>query len=869
MILKQPSRPRSRPARRPVTAGRVALVAASAMALVALGAALADHAALAARQVRWMLRPPEAAAASTAPVATDRLYLRLEWNDMAQLERQRREALDAGVLFAGRDDFVPAWIGLNDPKRQLLKAKVRLKGDWTEHLEGDRWSLRVKLKGDGRLFGMKTLSLQLPERRNGIHEWIFHQAMRREGLVSLRYRFVRLILNGTDLGIYAVEEHFDSRLLEDNRRRAGPILSFDESLFWEIEAGRGRATPGLAPETMADIRSMSRAQIERPGPEREAFLHAASLLAGLRSGELAPAEVFDVGKIALHYALSDLLGGHHGLAWINLRFYFNPLTARLEPIGFDADAGQKLSETAFHQPAGLRRLWRDDDFVRAYLAALERLAQPAYLDALFADVGAELRRNEAILAGRTSGAARLATLSPREVYAANQAVLRAFLRPSRAVRPHLAAISPERLEIDVVSYVRLPLEVVALKRRGQAPLTPATAAVVEPYAPGPVRLERVAFEVPAAARGAWTDASGAELEYRVAGTSSVASEPLIPWPAPQPRRIAADLLRDVPAPGTAELAALPFLLVEAGSQQVRILPGEWTLSRSLVIPPGLVLVAGPGTTLDLDDGAAVLSYSPLELRGRPEEPIVIRATGGTGQGLVVINAGPSTLEHVRFAGLAAPRGAGWAFTGAVTFYQSPVTLRAVDFVANRDSDDALNVVRGDFTLTEGRFLDTPGDAIDVDFGSGTVAGCRFERIGGDGIDTSGSTLTLTRLVLTDVGDKALSVGEASRVRFQDLTIERSALALVSKDDSELSGHGVVLRDCGVGFAAFRKKPELGPASLDVGDYQATGVTTLYQLEPGSQLILDAQPMAANASHLREQFYSDEPQFYSDEPGSGG
>ena len=45
-----------------------------------------------------------------------------------------------------------------------------------------------------------------------------------------------LFLNGKNLGIYALEEHFDKALIESNKFREGPILKFDESILWEKRA---------------------------------------------------------------------------------------------------------------------------------------------------------------------------------------------------------------------------------------------------------------------------------------------------------------------------------------------------------------------------------------------------------------------------------------------------------------------------------------------------------------------------------------------------------------------------------------------------------------------------------------------------------
>ena len=70
---------------------------------------------------------------------------------------------------------------------------------------------------------MKQFSLHHPRTRNWLFEWLGHRILRREGTLALRYRFVDVTLNGKHLGIYALEEHFEKRLIEHNRRREGPM----------------------------------------------------------------------------------------------------------------------------------------------------------------------------------------------------------------------------------------------------------------------------------------------------------------------------------------------------------------------------------------------------------------------------------------------------------------------------------------------------------------------------------------------------------------------------------------------------------------------------------------------------------------------
>ena len=77
---------------------------------------------------------------------------------------------------------------------------------------------------------MRRFSVQAPKRSGWGHEWVMYQWFRKEGLIALRYDYIDLTLNGKRRGIYALEESFSKELIENNQRREGPILKWDESL---------------------------------------------------------------------------------------------------------------------------------------------------------------------------------------------------------------------------------------------------------------------------------------------------------------------------------------------------------------------------------------------------------------------------------------------------------------------------------------------------------------------------------------------------------------------------------------------------------------------------------------------------------------
>jgi hypothetical protein len=215
----------------------------------------------------------------------------------------------------------------------------------------------------------------------------------------------------------------------------------------------------------------------------------------------------------------------------------------------------------------------------------------------------------------------------------------------------------------------------------------------------------------------------------------------------------------------------------------------------------------------------------------------------------VIRAGArSAVRHTRFihtTGVAKP---GWVLTGGVTFYESDVDIMAATF-KDHDGEDALNIVRSDFTIAKTAFDTTLSDAFDSDFSTGRVTDSSFVNIGtaggGDAVDFSGSTVEIQRVSFKGVSDKAISVGEASTVTATDVTIDDIGTGLASKDRSMLTVSGVVIR--GARFApltAYMKKPEYGGATIIADGVTIEGGKQESLVQFGSRITLAGNEIAA-------------------------
>ena len=275
------------------------------------------------------------------------LFLDIPFDSLLSIEEKRTEALISEILLTSDSDFVPASMRFNDG--DPINIKLRLKGDWTDHLIGDKWSFRIHIEDtDQAIMGLKRFSIQAPETRNYEKEWVFHQNLIQENILTTRYYFVNVVQNGKYNGIYALEESFTEDLLESQGRREGVIIRFNEDLLWKNWENLSLADPDneklaqqigmfwMTDVDTSEITPFRANHISRDTLLESELLTAIELLYSFNEGLLAGEEVFDQEYWGKYFALVDLWGAGHATSWINLRFYYNPITGLLEPVVFDA-----------------------------------------------------------------------------------------------------------------------------------------------------------------------------------------------------------------------------------------------------------------------------------------------------------------------------------------------------------------------------------------------------------------------------------------------------------------------------------------------------------------------------------------------------
>jgi hypothetical protein len=241
--------------------------------------------------------------------------------------------------------------------------------------------------------------------------------------------------------------------------------------------------------------------------------------------------------------------------------------------------------------------------------------------------------------------------------------------------------------------------------------------------------------------------------------------------------------------------------------------------------------------------------------GTEDSPIVIYSSDKSGRGIIVLNAGKnSILRYTHFDYLSNSRQNGWELTGSVTFYESPVEFHNCNFFRNVRGDDYLNLIRSDFVLSSCVFKDTFADALDVDFCTGNISNSSFINCGNDAVDASASIVEFRDIQMDGIGDKGLSAGERSNVVVNHITITNAEIAVASKDTSEIKIEDIQIDNGVIGFTAYQKKPEFGPASIQATDVKIENVKIPYLIEQTSSLTAEGRYIKPSRDNVKNILY---------------
>lgn len=787
------------------------------------------------------------------PGPLEKLFIEIDDKDFEKIKKKRSNALELGLLLTSDEDWVPAKVRFNNRE---FKAEVRLKGDWTDHLKHkNKWSYKVKLK-DGTIKGTNVFSVQTAAARNYMGEWMFHELLKKEDVIALNYDFLKvgIIAKGdtdvtyNNMGVMAFEESFTKYLLERNERKESVILKINESLGWEDFKKGGR---NFGDETLP-ITAFGLGKILKDSAKYQQFILAKELLHSYyRSNAIEPSKIFDYEKFAYWDAVATYTAGTHGHALHNQRFYYNPITSLLEPVGFDAQGYYYVDrpfkvQYSFEEDQGYRNL------------VLSKLYDLMKQDSVNRN---EILQKEGYLAASKTLSAEYpeASIKLKELMEKRSGKIASVYNVSHPMDIYLEGIDQESVQLNFRNIAEMDIEILGLQYK-KKPL----AGLPNPIFVRANSSKIEALDIVEGGLNAFFSKNtktinrskfqNITISYRIVGAEKINKEKVIPYPYHDPEYVKRDVMRK-----SMDLAEIPFVRIDESAKKVKFLANgaSWRLNKAIRIDKGYKVIVPKDFKLDIVEGGLIISKSPVFFEGHEDQPIEIFSSDGKGGGMIVLQSGEkSILRNTVFDGLSNPTYEKWAVTGAVTFYESEVELYNV-ILKNNFCEDALNVVRSRFRLDGVHFENTKSDAFDGDFVTGEVVNSTFKNLGNDAVDVSGSYITLKGLTISNAGDKAISIGEKSDAIVENTKIQDSEIGINTKDLSMTKATDVNIQNTRLAFTAFQKKDEFGAGKIIADNIKVENVDQLHLIEINSFMTLNGKEIDQKISGVKDKMYGNE------------
>ncbi len=772
----------------------------------------------------------------------EEISIEIKNKEFKLLERNREQALERGVIVNDLDgEYVD---GILNYKGKKITIKLRLKGHMTDHLQNDKWSFRIKVKEKDETFmGMKRFTIQHPGTRGYIYEWIYHELMKREGVIALRYKFINVKVNDEDWGIYAVEENFENELIENNQRVKGPILRYNPDLYWVNRLNEYKCKASydeFARYYSADIQAYREEKVLKDSLQKYYYLKAIGLIEGLRERKIMVAQAFDIPRLAKFHAVIDLVGGLHSIDWSDIKYYYNPVSAKLEPVAYESftnlgsrdvssqykfvelDSTQLYSD--WHE-----MIFSDNVFFKEYMKQLERISQPTYLDLFFSESNVDLKKNLAIIHKEFP----YKKFDKNDYYKRQKQILH-VLDPPKALHAYFNRIENGKTELQIAAIDALPVNVISLELNGKQ-YYPLKEIVLSSKQQGKaLEYRNYKFDTGIDFIFQGDQQDSLKLNYSILGASIVKQAKVFPYPHTDN-----EFLKEEQKNRTSTVESFDFLTVNDSTHSIFVKEGVFSLEKDLIIPAGYTFYMQAGTSLDIKNRSKIISYSPFIVIGAEIDQVVFTSSDSTSQGIQLINAGVSTFKNVVFKNFDKVNDQQWKRSGAITFYESDAEFLNCSFY-NFRSEDALSFIRSNFKIEQTLFKEMKDDAVDADFSKGEIRNSAFENCKENSIDVTFSTLTINSVYVSGSNNKAINVKDGSELFMNDINIKRSTIALSAEDQALVHFKKFTISDCRYGIVAYKNKPSAGHAKVEGSDLKLSNINENYLQEHKSKIVIDGK-----------------------------
>ena len=754
----------------------------------------------------------------------DKIDLNINQKNLLALEfqRQNRSKIFGSDLEIKKklNKYVNGSIKYNGKK---IPMKLRVKGDRKIHYDKVlSTSYKIDIRKGKKLWGLEEFSLQKPVVRNYAYEYIFHKLHHEVGNISLEYKLVNLSINGLDHGIYSIEEGFSKELIERHTKRNGPIYGIKDDLS------------SVYPNVIYD----SYSELYWRENNLDLLKAGYGILNLIKENDEKATAFIDWEAWGKFFAVTDMLEAYHGALAKSVRIYYNPISGKIEPISFDGHHGTAnfsnfiildfLKENPScswicNEKKWFLRFLLDEnnnprkEFLEYYLKYLKQISSDDFLKKFENKYSKKINNLNKLF---YSDFSTYDNIFWKGIFP--------YVYKKNYLRERAKKINLKLNSTNISNFL-------FSKKNNQLSIKFAEKS-------NPIKIIsncdtsnfKIQIWIQSSKKIYWPN----NCEQLILKTIDNGLKKVQLYDNPILNNILPKNLKNLPT---------IYDKISGNFKENTFFPesDEVVILESVKLPKNNNLRLRNNQKIILKNGSSLVLFGNLYVNAQKNNEAIIKGVE-PGYGSIVSINNIFNVNNLKIEKLTAPKISGYTYYAGVNIFNSKVNLKNVIFI-NSLSEDTLNLIDSNSTISNLKFINSKSDALDIDGGTSNMNHIYCKNIGNDCLDFSNATILADNIFANYVFDKSISVGEKSKVKIKNVKILNSEIGLAVKDNSDAELISLDIKNTKLPIAVFVKKNEYGPANLNIKKINLENSKKIYLVDDKSKLTIDGVTYAGNES----------------------
>ncbi len=788
----------------------------------------------------------------------EKIKIDINFSELEKLKKDRSKALYLNKLV----DPQKVKINLLFQGKEY-KATARLKGDLKQHWGNiKQWSLRIKLNKNRTILGFNEFSISVHRERDYPNYFVISEIFRENKILTPRYETVKVNFNGENWGIMLLEEQFSDSFYAHNQLKEAPIFKMTNENDFTIKTIANRTLENvddiirwqgkLETKVYNEKRIFKKTNI----PRQKTNLNLLSIFKNIQETVALQDDRYfekikdhvDVNLIAKIVAITSMFGDHHSRLPTNSRYYINPYNLKIEPILTDTTRSniasqKKMREFMNNYNILYKNFFQTKEFQKKYFQIIneyrnnfEKIEKKFVLacqdfgkncqnlvdlDLIRKNIEYIYREKSNIFQNLQDNNLKITKREFNTLNTKNLNIKKIHFRVFDDGTIFLNNLTSEILRLDKLVFENISQCKINCKRVIDIS---QSSSILKPSTYENLNFKKINVDLKN------KNYDSLEIKYLDQSNRINSVEEKI-----EKRMFKKnEFFKNV--------NDIKNLKISIKGKNYVLDEGTHIINDPIIIPSGYDFLIKKGSTLRMSKQSYILvEGGSIKMDGTENYPITITSFNPeeVWKGIYVNSNAKdnnySNLNFVKVSNFSYFDNGRIQLTGGLNFIKSKVKI-SNSVISNSVSEDAINFVKSEFKVSSSKVNNTISDAIDIDFGNGEITNTTFDKVGGDAIDLSGSDVYLKDINAKNVFDKAISAGEQSNLKINNLQISSSGIGIASKDSSKVYGSNIKVSKCNLyDFAVYQKKPYFNSAYLEIDQFSSCGLP-LVQI--GSDLILD-------------------------------